>query len=510
MKIIFSTYRLLLLFCLLGVLTLAAGCAEEHTESSPQPQEYDGHNAICITARAVTEEGSTAESAIRTLRLIVFDAKNGGILLNTLYHIKDALSQIPEDYPYFVADAGGDLHLSVLLPKTTIKLMVIANELNPPPTNADTPEKIEKSVIDFYNAYQTEGKLNIGIDASNSTSNIGYIQMFAETDQLIHYEWDASNHKNIELSLKRLLAKVTLKLTKGQITSPQFGANDKLTISTASIQHATQYSYMGETGIQYVGSQVSTVTKTFGTPLIVTTENGDQSSDVLAFYVPEHVLSGVSFTNLQYTYLQINGVYHSADTNEDIATSYQIPLGNGVGKLYTGEATGVTNLLQEDFTISRNTIYRIEAEVATIGKLEIFQVVVGVNPWEGTVEIPGDIDAPVLNISSINVKMSSRTVRVHFWSNQPNPYFSTEGTDDSGNAFTVNDVFKDLCGVPGTSTSHFYLLNEGDDLYLPYNGYMDIEFTDDSYYNTGNSYKLVLNAGRLKRTITITAQNIVL
>ena len=482
---------------------------EEKSETPAQPQEYDGHNAICITTRAITEEGSAAENAIRTLRLIAFDAKEGGILLNKLYYTKDAQSQIPAEYPYFAKDAGGEFHISELLPKTTIKFMMIANELNPPPTNADTPEKIKKSVLDFYNYYQVDGKLNIGIEGSSASSNIGYIPMFAETDNLIHYEWDASNQKMVELSLKRLLAKVTLKLNKEEIIDPLFKSGDILTISGATIQRTPQHSYLGETGIQYIGSQVSTSTQIFDAPLVATTDNGKQSSSTLTFYIPEHILSDLSFANQQYTYLQINGTYYSDDSKETIATNYQIPLGNGLNKLFTGTVADVTKLSQEDFTVSRNTIYNIEANVTTIGKLEVFQVTATVKPWEETIDVPGDIDAPVLNVSSIDLKMAARSMRIHFWSNQLDPYISEKGADSSNNEITVNDIFTNLHAVKGTSTDHFQLLNEGEQLHLPYNGYMDIEFNDDSQYNTSNSYKVTLNAGRLKRTITITAQNII-
>lgn len=491
-------------FLLMALLQSCSG--DDFMVTGSDEPVTEGEGAVMMIS---TRAENISENAIRTLRAIVFDARKGSLLFNKLYYSKDALANIPaNEYSYFAMDNSGNYQIAELLPKTSIKVLLIANELAPITGSDLTIEKVTGTVVDFYKNYQSNGMLDIRISGNTSDSNVGYIPMFDETGVLLPTEWDASNQKVIEMGLKRVLARVTLKLSKGQMNDSRFSAGDQLTINKAAIIHVSQYSYLGEVGTEYIGSQVSTTSQMFTQPLVITTDNGDQSSDMLAFYIPEHLLSDLSFSNLQYTYLQINGIYNSK-AGETIATSYQIPLGNGVNKLYDGRASNVSQLAKTDFSISRNISYDIEANITSIGKLEMFEVKVGVNDWVGTpVDIPGDVNPPVLNVSSIRVSMSAQTIRVYFWSNLPDPYVEEKGTGVAGVEIKVNDVFKNLHATSGNSTDHFQLLPESDKLYLPYNGYMDIEFQDKVEYLTSNSYQIILNASGLKRTITITAQNI--
>lgn len=492
MKWLLNKYSLPGVFFILTVL-IVYGCGRDNVDTP----DYSGNgNALSISASS--SRAGDLESAIRTLRLFVFSADDGNMLLNKLYKTTEAVTAIPSDsYTYF-ANINGEYKISELLPRKSIRVMLVANE--PTALNGNyTIERLRGTVLNYYDAYAKDGLMNIQIDGAGTTTNRGYIPMYAETAVLTHYEWNAGNGKVVNMPLVRTLAKVTLQLSKGDKPIDGFtDAGDKLTISSAAVTFIPMYSYLGDNTLPYEAEQVATEKQNFTPALEITPSVGKVSSNQLSFYIPEHILSDIAFNNRKYTAIQINAAYYSGATGETINSSYRIALGDGVAGLSSpGNITGLT---KADLSISRNTEYRVKAQVTSTGKLDILQVKVDIAPWEGTEDVEGDADAPWMNITNTGVAMSQKVVRVRFWSNQADIHIESTGETDGG-PFTVDDIFKNL-SVPG---DHFRLYAEGDPEYTAYNGYMDLEFTGDNYYNTERTYSLVLNAGGLKRTITVEA-----
>lgn len=495
MRCLFKTYSLTgILYSL--TLIVSWSCSQPTTGDTPD-YGNDG-STILISTRA----GEDTESAIRTLRLFVFAESDGRMLINKSYQTSNALPGIPANtYTYFVRN-GEQYDISEILPKVAIKVILVANE----PTSLDGPFTIDNlrgKILNFYSMYGSGGQMDIKIDGSSSTSNKGYIPMYAESAFLIHHDWSAFNGKTVNMSLIRTLSKITLQVSKGTLAGGDFEPGDKLKINSASVKFVPEFDYLGDSSFPYENDGVSLATQTFGQPIEIEASGGALTTDRLTFYMPEHIISDASFKNKKYTYIQINATFHSGDTGEDINSVYKIPIGNGVHKLYTGSTAGDISILsKEDLTVSRNTTYNVDAEVSTHGKLEIFQVKVGIVPWEGEEEMDGSVDTPLLNVTNTMVRMSQKVVRVHFWSNQPALYVEAEGEKD-GNAIHVNDEFVDLSGISGQSTTHFKLYADTDNDHLPYNGYIDIELKNSADYDTEHAYLLTLKAGDIKRTIRI-------
>lgn len=477
-------------FCL-WVAVLCAGCGRQTWEEAPGAADSD--EALKVSVRLSGKAGDP-ESALRTLRLFVFSEADGSMLLNKLYNTSEAVAGVPSgNYTYFCRTAGGNYQISELLPKGDIRIALVANEaaaLN----GSYTLDRLKGSVVNYYGMYEESGSLNIRIDGQSSTSNRGYIPMYAESGLLTHAEWNSAGGKTVDMWLVRTLAKVELQLNKeaGGITNLEPG--DKLTISSASIIFVPEYSYLGNEGLPYDNAPVNTSQQSFSPALEITSGSGVLSSDVLSFYVPEHLLSDLTFDAGKYTYLRINAAFYSDQTKETTNSVYKIPIGNGV------TTTSVAGLSKADLSVTRNTVYRVKARVKSIGQLEVFQIKVEIKPWEKTEDVDGDIDGAWLNVTSTYVEMSQKVVRVYFWSNQPALTLGSVGQVAGGGDFTVNDVFLNLS--PG---DHFKVFAEGDPGYAAYNGYMDLEFANAALYRTNETYTLLMKAGGLKRSFTVVA-----
>lgn len=486
MKRLFYLY---MMYCLSAAI-LGGGCSRH--DLSGIPTDSGGEDVLRVTTQ-LSGKASDPESAIRTLRLFVFSEVDGRMLLNKLYYTSEALTAVPADsYTYF-AWVGGSYRISELLPRETIQVVLVANEASALNGNY-TLDRLKGAVVNYYDIYEDSGAMNIVIDGRSTTSNKGYIPMYAESASLTHYEWNAGNGRTVEMPLVRTLAKVVLRLNKGEGGITGLYPRDKLTISSASVVFVPEYSFLGNEGLPYDDAPVNTLQENLNPAFEITAATGKDSSDVLSFYVPEHILSDLTFNSARYTYLRINATYYSDVTKETTNSSYRIPIGNGV------RTTSVAGLSKADLSVTRNTLYNINARVTSVGKLEVFQIQVVIKPWEKTEDVEGDIEGPWLNVTSANVGMSQRVVRVHFWSNQSDLSLEASGQLSGGGNFTVNDVFMNL--VPG---DHFKLYAKGEGGYTDYNGYMDLEFVRDDLYRNGETYTLWMKAGKLKRSITIVA-----
>ena len=485
------------------LLLLAGGCQKE--SAGPDPNGADG--ALVISAKA-SEPGTDAENAIRTLRLFVFSTDDGTMLLNKMYKTADAAADVPQgSYTYFV-NQGGAYRISEMLPKQNINVMLLANETAA--MDGDyTMDQVRDFQLRYYNQYGSTDVMDVKITGTdNGADNRGYVPMFTEIGELSLFQWNAGNGRIVDMPLKRNLAKVALKLEAGAINDPAFQVGrDKITIKSASVVRIPQFSYVGDVSLTYAGPLISSATKTFSQPIETDGTTTGQTTDQLTFYVPEYVIAQDYADNGQYTYIQVNAEYYSADTGETISSVYKIPLGNGVNKLYDASAPAdLKDLTREDFVVSRNTLYNVQATVSSKGTLQVFQVTVGIEPWTAGEDVNVDSDTPLLNVSNLSVDMSASKVRVYFWTNQANSYIEAAGKKNATADFDVNTVFSDLSGTAGANTGNFHIYAAGEDKQYPYNGYIDLRFADAATYSGDSDiYTLMLNAGGLRRSISVQA-----
>ena len=507
--------RIKLATLLFGLLSLfSIGCSNEQEIGAP-PVDASGNAVLRLSVRAAgisTEIGADAENAIRSLRIFYF-TENGSLFASHYYEPKDLMSELPTDpkkaYDYYIKDGDSYVISKLFAKEVPLKVIVVANELSS--LNGITKiEDIRGAVLRYYDTYNNSNRLNIEITGTGNT-NRGFIPMYSESALMSVYEWDASNGKTVRMDLKRSLAKVTVKIKKGTKPADVQG-NGNLKINSVSIVNVPRRAWLDRSDLEYSDIYASTIIQTFSTPLVIYADNsgnsGTESTDVLTFYIPEHNLSDVAHTNGLYTYIQVNGKFTEADGTTETNTSYQIPLGDGISA-YNGSSVP-TNLPLKDLHISKNTCYKVEASVTSKGKLERFEVKVTPKDWEIPDEIEADLGVPYLNVTSLHVDMSEKEVRVHFWTNQENPYISSDGLMRMENApespIIVNDVFNELASASGSQNTNFVYeaLPRGG-----YYGYMSFVFKNaDTYINAG-VYKLTLNAGKLTRTIEVNSNPII-
>ena len=499
---------------LLGLLSLFSivGCTEQ--EVTDPAVEASGEAVMRISVRTVgisTEVGDEAENAIRTLRVFFF-AEDGSLFATQYYEPKDLMAGVPTDskkaYDYFIKE-GDSYVISKLFKKgIPLKVIVVANELGSL-EGLTKIDDVKGSVLRYYDNYNNNGKLDIIVTGSGST-NQGYIPMFSETGLMSVYEWNSSNGKTVGMNMERSLAKVTVQIKKGLIPPSEVTGSGKLEISSASIVNAPRRAWLDRSDLEYNDTYVSTRLTEFGTPLIIKADGtGNESTDVLTFYIPEHNLVEAAFKNGIYTYIQVNGKFTEADGTTVINTIYQIPLGDGMS-VHNGSSVDIGSLSLNDLHISKNTYYKVVANVATQGKLERFEVKVQPQSWEVPDEIDADLGVPYLNVTSLHVDMSEKEVKVYFWTNQEKPYVSAEGIrkeeNQSEESITVNDVFMELACTEGSMSQNFHYeaSSKGG-----YHGFMNFVFEKDDAYTTTAVYKLTLNAGKLTRTIEVNSNPVI-
>lgn len=502
--------RIALLFGWLSVFL--SGCTDEQIVDSPD-DDVSGDVVMRIslhTAGSSTETGTDVENAIRTLRVFYFN-EDSTLYTTQYYETKDVMSGLPSDpkqkYDYFIKDGESYVISKLMKKEVPLKVIVVANELG----SLDGITKItdiKGTVLRYYDNYYNNNKLNITITGTGN-SNRGYIPMYSESAFMSVYDWDASNSKTVEMNLKRALAKVTVQIKKGTTPTDVTG-NGKLEVISASISGVPQYAWLDRSDLTYRDIYVSTDTKDFSTRLTIHPSNiGNESTDMLTFYIPEHNLLGEALTNDIYTQIQVNAQFTEADGMTVTNTSYHIPLGDGIAA-YNGSLIDIDALTAEDLHISKNTCYQVVASVTTTGKLERFEVKVKPEEWNTPIDIEANIGVPFLNVTSLNVDMSEKAVIVYFWTNQENPYLMEGGTkiEEGGQSspVKVNDVFTELASPEGSTSTNFQYaaLSQGG-----YNGFMKFIFKEDAEYLTIAAYTLTLKAGKLTRTITVNANPVI-
>lgn len=189
------------------------------------------------------------------------------------------------------------------------------------------------------------------------------------------------------------------------------------------------------------------------------------------FYIPEYLVSDKT----KYSYLYIGA---RLKDNPAVKYSYELVLGNGMATR-TFEEMYATDISLSDLTVSRNTCYTLTANIIGFGSANEIKVNLGAEEWT-PVTVENNLAGRMLNVSDIAVTVSATTDgRIYFWSNQKDVDVSV---DTNGYTGTINKTYSYNTGTSsGVGT-----------LTIPYTGAPQ------------GTYTIYLNAGGLRREITVT------
>ena len=472
------------------------GCKNDDIISASQ-QVGDDESVIMIRTRAGS--ALSPEEEIHSLRLFVFAQQADGtytLALNKLFNTSEATSSasgLPSGFvEYFIKNTDtGNYNIAKILKKNTIRVLVVANELNPL-DKITTIEDVQKTTLDFFKTYGS-GTMDIKID-NNGPGSKGYIPMYTETEPITPYEWDGLSGKVITLDLVRTLAKVTLQITGFDVSGDPLATNGTISINSVSVMRVSQSELLGVPS-EYEGGFVNTAIQKFDIPVTST----NTSSNQLTFYIPEYIVSEANKDDGLYSYLQLNAVYKANTDGKESVSTYKILLGNGMKDIYS-KGTPVLNLdaviagcTKEDLTVSRNKSYNYDVKVSTTGALAVMKVLVGITDWTEQ-NINGDIDRPCLSLSRISWTYDyaiTEKNRIYFWTNVKDLTFEPIVKHSSQGDLSIDDVF----------SKHEITLFKNNDLTYPYNGYID--FVAKNNMTAGDVIVATINAGGLKRNISI-------
>lgn len=313
------------------------------------------------------------EYDVTSLRMLVFD-QDKSLIINTKFD------------PGTVYDPGSKNYLLNATIKNTsaVRVFVIANERSTWNMQGIlTYEGVKKLEADYHD------KLN---DLSNVTAPF---LMLASIDQDIPTPPDTKIERS--LSLVRNVVKVSLSL-KQKLLEMQ----EALTFKKAVIERVPKQGFLC-TGLTYDAARGFTQTKTYDLEAIGSTIDPtfeySKLNQELTFYIAEHILTDKT----KYTRLLITATRNTDGMSE---VTYEIPLGNGVEKLYDPVSPlTMEQLTTQDLSAARNTHFVIDATVGISDIATSFKV----KEWIEK-EIPGEITAPYLNISSMEEDVKITTV----------------------------------------------------------------------------------------------------
>lgn len=365
---------LLIVMLAIGIFAFAS-CADRNKLRGPGDGTSDD-SQLDIT---VSPDASNPEHDITSLRMLVFNAQDKSLLVNTKFEPSAVYDPIANSY----------LLKATIKNIKAVRVFVIANEratwtMEPSITYAG----IKKLEADYY-------------DKLNDQSNVAIpFLMLASIDQDIPTPPAANIERN--LSLVRNVVKVSLSLRQ-KLMLVQGSKQEGLTFKRAFIERVPKKGFLF-TGSTYDAAQGFTQTAAYDLEAIgsspdLAREYSTLNQD-LTFYIPEHILTDKS----QYSRLIITATKNTTDDMS--AVTYEIPLGNGVQKLYD-PISPITKdqLTTTDLSAARNTHFVINA---TVGLFDI-STSIKVKDWIEK-EIQGEITAPYLNISSIEEDVRATTV----------------------------------------------------------------------------------------------------
>lgn len=349
------------LLSLVLVLSFMAACSRDD-QALPADNGNEDIN-LHLSVRSSTVD---PDYNIASLRMMVFNVKDKSLLLNSDFNPVDVYDPASRNY----------ILSGKLRGISAIRVFIIANE---------RPEwRLSKGIT--Y-AGLLELKANY-YDAAGGNSDVqAPFLMLAGGDEDIPTPPDTKIEK--QLYLVRNIVKVTLKLGQ-EILVPGSG-NVPLTFKKVYIDRTPKSGYLCP-GQNYApaGGYTQTAVYDFVADDFVVGENISTLKEDLVFYIPEHLLTDKS----NYTRLLITAMRNSGGSNNVV---YEIPLGNGVNKLYDAVSpVPFADLTATDLSALRNTHFIIDTRV---GQVEL-ETHVKVKDWI-IEDIEGEIYVPYLNISSL-------------------------------------------------------------------------------------------------------------
>lgn len=151
-----------------------------------------------------------------------------------------------------------------------------------------------------------------------------------------------------------------------------------------------------------------------------------------------------------------------------------------------------------NFSLPANNHYTINFKLERGGGTEVR---IEAEDWD-SVDVEGDLLNRILNVSTIKANITDNTpARIYFWSNQQNVFVEKQGYYGTTLFDDVNLVFDNLWGDPATNV--VYADDYSGDGPANSVGYIEITPAAGLTYDQNGAYKIYLNAGGLKREITV-------
>lgn len=431
--------------------------------------------SLMLTTRAsgseTTDNGTSDENSIQTLRAIVFEVSGST-------YIRQVANQTYRNNPKTIEISYKKCD--------NVRVLLIANEktewnLNNTAMSADAIKDIQVS----YGSWKET------VDIKTP------IIMFGESETLT-----GRTNTSTAVQLLRNLARVDLNISCNFQEVDKL-ENGKLTLRTARIERMAPTTGLTKmidvdiddnflTGTELVfteGGNFQTTNDGF-----TTLGNGNDNS--VTFYVPEYNIKNAK----AYSYIYITGAFTPNGSQEEIKVAYTIPIGGGI----TTDKVVAENFDLEDVLIERNNLYKLKATIKSIQQIN--EINVDVLPWTDK-DINGSIETPKpakLNVSNLypTVAISGQEkILVQFWSDQSQesirvlPQGTVKGTSET---FNVNDIFVSLADTD-TSRATNLTFESGTQW-----GRLTLTFISNNVM-AGKTYIITLAAGPLQRTIEVTA-----
>lgn len=304
-----------LLFMLLTCILLIVGCGKD--KESP----VSNRGLVDVAVKAVTEQGTSSEDVINTLRLIVFKSDANGNVSNVIVN-----EQHTSNLPFELRVSEG-----------YVRMFLFANE--------QTNWNLQK--ITSFDELKDKT-----IISPEKASLAPPFVMYAD---VVKYISTAQHDFTVEM--ERTVAKIKLDLT---CNFASLGAN--ITLQSVTLKKLPVTSFVvpqiNNGGVGYFNGQTIPLTASSGNVICdnigLSTKQGG-----LIFYMPENIISVAT----NYSYLEIVGNINNIQSQK---LTYVIVLGDGTGKLYGANPVSLSSLSLKDLSITRNMYYKISATIENV------------------------------------------------------------------------------------------------------------------------------------------------
>lgn len=472
--ILFTSMKLKLIRYILSLtagFVVLGGCSKEQLLDDEGGYSRE-MTALTITTRVPvsTENGTSAEDEIQTLRLIAY-AYNGTAYRTQQANVYNTATE--------AAAGNGTYQIRITIPQgIAVRIFVVANE------------KAEWNLGNqTISAASLQNKVINHLEAESALNIRPPFVMFAESETI-----ESTDYQAQQVSLTRTVAKLSLSLQADFARIAGLNGGN-ITIEKVELQRLPNTQILVP-GFPFSGNESTDLSNTlsqrfFSTPTVDAGNNvigfTTAADRKLVFYLPEYRITNKAY----YSFLKIDGQYTPSGSSTSLPISYQIPVGNGVQQLYEGvNPPTIGQLTTSDLTITRNNHYAFDATIQTLGATDGILLYVKAQPWiEGETVEGGIPEAPYLNVSNITITLTDATPkRIYFWTNQPEKAVGIMTTikDKNNTVMPLSDIFDATVRFTNTTQT---------------NGY--IEIGARTGIPSGN-YTIYLNAGGLVRDVQVT------